>query len=170
MINIDADKFLGNTVGTWDVVIVDFPDPNAVELTKLYSKEFYLKLRARLSPEGLVVVQSTSPYHARETYLCINRTIEAAGFATTLYHDNVPSFGDWGWILACNNSSGQGKDLVQRINQIKFSVPTAYLDERVFHQALVFGKGRLVSKHNDVNTLMHPVLLHRYVDESWQID
>src|SRR5206468_8625237 len=44
VVNIDADKFLREVQEVYDVVIVDFPDPRSIELCKLYSKEFYLKL------------------------------------------------------------------------------------------------------------------------------
>ena len=46
------------------------------------------------------MVQSTSPYVARRSYWCVVATLEAAGFATTPYHVYVPSFGEWGFVLA----------------------------------------------------------------------
>ena len=97
---IDADRFIEEIAAVWDVIIVDFPDPNTVELVKLYSREFYFKLKKVLAEEGMIAMQSTSPYHAKESFLCILRTVESAGFRTIPYHDNVPSFGDWGWVLA----------------------------------------------------------------------
>jgi spermidine synthase len=74
-------------------VLIDFPDPSSVELAKLYSREFYRKLRRVLAPGAVLALQSTSPYHAREAFLCILRTLESAGFSALPYHDNVPSFG-----------------------------------------------------------------------------
>ncbi len=49
---------------------------------------------------GVAVVQSTSPGYARETFWTIATTIEEAGFRIAPYHAYVPSFGDWGFILA----------------------------------------------------------------------
>lgn len=170
VINLDADKFVGEISGKYNVIIVDFPDPEAVELTKLYSREFYLKLKRILAENGMFVVQSTSPYHAKESYLCIGRTIHAAGFESLPYHDNVPSFGDWGFWLCWKDQIVESK-VQSRIAQIdSFAVSTRYLTPEVFRRAMVFGKGWLSAKNTEVNTLMHPVLLQYYVNESWLIE
>ncbi|MBL4720143.1 MAG: polyamine aminopropyltransferase, partial [Alphaproteobacteria bacterium] len=85
----------------FDTIIVDLPDPNHPDLNKLYSTVFYAKLRSILAGDGVMAVQSTSPYHAKRTFLSIGRTIEAAGFGKVdQYHANVPSFGEWGWTIA----------------------------------------------------------------------
>ena len=166
IINIDADKFIRSIKGKWNVIIIDFPDPNSIELVKLYSKEFFLKLRHVLAENGMFVMQVTSPYHAKEAFLCIKRTMEAAGFNTLPYHDNVPSFGDWGWILGWKKHISS-KRVKRGIENMEFDVETRYLTPAVFRKALVFGKRRLESKHNDISTLMYPVLLYRYIDDSW---
>src|SRR5215471_5424546 len=77
-----------------------FPDPNNFALGKLYTTRFYKLLRARLAPGGAATVQSTSPLFARTSYWCVVRTMEAAGFAVRPYHVAVPSFGEWGFVLA----------------------------------------------------------------------
>ncbi|MCK4709667.1 MAG: spermidine synthase, partial [Gammaproteobacteria bacterium] len=65
--SLDADQFV-NTLHhqKWDAVIIDFPDPSSVELSKLYSKQFYRKLKRHLSENAFIAIQSTSPYHAKE--------------------------------------------------------------------------------------------------------
>ncbi len=51
-----------------------------------------------------MVVQSTSPYHAKNTFLSIGKTVQYAGFMhVEQYHHNVPSFGEWGWTIATKN-------------------------------------------------------------------
>ncbi|MCI5108434.1 MAG: polyamine aminopropyltransferase [Candidatus Pacebacteria bacterium] len=168
VINIDADLFLNSVKGLWDVVIIDFPDPSSVELTKLYSKQFYQKLRRLLAPGALVSIQATSPYHAKESYLCIRRTMEAARFSTLPYHQNVPSFGDWGWFLA---STEKDSSVIRvQAENVAFDVDTRYITKDVFLSSMVFGKGSLTSKHKKINSLMEPNLLAFYRDESWLID
>lgn len=167
LVNVDADKLLHKLSGRqWDVIIVDFPDPESIELAKLYSKEFYMKLKRVLKPHGMFVVQSTSPYHAKESYLCIGRTIQAAGFNVIPYHDNVPSFGDWGWWIGFNDNVSR-EEALEKMAKIKFEVETAYLTEEVFNKALVFGKGSLDAENKDINTLMFPKLLDLYTNNSW---
>lgn len=100
VVNDDAMVWLDEQPGTWDAIIVDFPDPNTFALGKLYTKLFYRRLLARLSPGGAVGVQATSPLFARRSYWCIVETMRAAGFSVLPYHITVPSFGVWGYALA----------------------------------------------------------------------
>ncbi len=88
----------------YDVIIVDLPDPSHPDLNKLYSARFYAKLKTLLLGDGAMVVQSTSPYHAKNTFLSIGKTVKYAGFMhVEQYHHNVPSFGEWGWTIATKN-------------------------------------------------------------------
>lgn len=84
----------------FDAIIVDVPDPATFSIGKLYSLAFFNELHKLLAPNGLVVVQSTSPWVARKTFWCVNNTLEQAGFVTAPYHVYVPSFGEWGYVLA----------------------------------------------------------------------
>jgi len=85
----------------YDVIIIDLPDPSHPDLNKLYSRNFYFRLHQMLVGDGVLVVQSTSPYHARKAFISIGKTISAAGFSNLeQYHQNVPSFGEWGWSIA----------------------------------------------------------------------
>lgn len=95
--------------------------------------------------------------------------MDAAGLTTLPYHDNVPSFGDWGWIMAWKDEI-QESAVRERIANMDIKVRTKYLTPEVFRSALVFGKGSLTSKYDDVNTLMYPTLLEKYTKESWKID
>lgn len=100
VVNDDAMKWLEAGTDLYDLVFVDFPDPNSFAVGKLYTKRFYTLLRRRLDPAGAFAVQSTSPLFARKSFWIIDRTIAASGFATRPYHVAVPSFGEWGFVLA----------------------------------------------------------------------
>ena len=45
-------------------------------------------------------MQTTSPLIARKSFWTVVTTIEAAGLTTAPYHAHVPSFGEWGFIVA----------------------------------------------------------------------
>jgi spermidine synthase len=100
VINQDAFVWLENQGAPFDAVIIDFPDPDNFSLGKLYTTLFYRRLRQRLSPEATVGIQCTSPLVARQSFWCIIRTLEAAGFVVRPYQAAVPSFGVWGFALA----------------------------------------------------------------------
>ena len=100
VVNEDAMVWLPKGTSLFDLVFVDFPDPNSFAVGKLYTARFYQMLKARLDPDGAIAVQSTSPLFARHSFWIVERTIAAAGYATRPYHAAVPSFGEWGWVLA----------------------------------------------------------------------
>jgi spermidine synthase len=84
----------------FDAAIVDFPDPSSFALGKLYSVPFYGILKKHVAENGLIVVQSTSPFFAPHAYWTIDATLREVGLHTWPYHAYVPSFGEWGFILA----------------------------------------------------------------------
>lgn len=100
VINADAFVWLDQNQEVYDFVIIDFPDPTNFSLGKLYTTAFYRLLKQHVARSGLVVVQSTSPLFARQSYWSIANTLKHSGFQTWPYHVYVPSFGEWGFILA----------------------------------------------------------------------
>lgn len=168
--NVDALRFLADAgEGAWDVVIIDFPDPDQVELAKLYSREFYRALSNSLSPEGVVAIQATSPFHAKEAFLCVGRTMQAGGLAVVPYHANVPSFGDWGWYIA--SASRDAPALRASLEGIQsFPVPVRHLTPDLVDASLAFGQGSLTARFTGINSVMEPVLLQYYVHEAWKVE
>src|SRR5438445_1886383 len=100
IINADAFPWLAENQDMFDFVVVDFPDPTNYSLGKLYTTVFYRALAKHLSRQAMLVVQSTSPLFARQSYWCIVETLKQAGLRTCPYHVYVPSFGEWGYVLA----------------------------------------------------------------------
>jgi spermidine synthase len=100
VINADAAIWLQNTTDMFDAAIVDFPDPSSFALGKLYSVPFYGMVKKHVAAKGLMVVQATSPFFAPHAYWTIDATLREVGMRTWPYHAYVPSFGEWGFILA----------------------------------------------------------------------
>jgi spermidine synthase len=100
VINEDAFPWLDRNQDMFDFAVVDFPDPTNYSLGKLYTTAFYRLLSRHISVNGFIVVQSTSPLFARQSYWCIVNTMKQAGLKTWPYHVYVPSFGEWGFVLA----------------------------------------------------------------------
>ncbi len=86
--------------GSFDAVVIDFPDPNNYGLGKLYTNHFYRLLTPLLAPGAAITIQSTSPLWSPRAYWCIVRTLEHEGFTVQPYHAYIPSFGEWGFVLA----------------------------------------------------------------------
>ena len=156
ILNEDAFKFLENSKEYFDVIIIDLPDPNNQSLARLYSKEFYKVVKQKLARNGIAVTQSTSPFFSPEAYWCIEKSLQAAGFKYTKpYHTYVPSFGDWGFILAGNNPINE--------KNIKITVPTKFLDDSSIESLFHIEKD--VKRNNiKASTLDKPEILNYYLN------
>ena len=102
IINADAFPWVDANRESFDFMVIDFPDPTNYSLGKLYTTTFYKAAARHLSAQGLMVVQSTSPMFARDSYWCIAETLKQAGLRIFPYHVYVPSFGEWGFVIAGN--------------------------------------------------------------------
>ena len=99
-INTDAYSWLEQTTETFDIIVIDFPDPTNFALGKLYTTSFYQRADQALAAAGYMVVQTTSPLIARKSFWTVVATLEAVGLTTTPLHVHVPSFGEWGFVIA----------------------------------------------------------------------
>jgi spermidine synthase len=100
IVNTDAFGWLQQDDTLFDVIVIDFPDPSSFALGKLYTTSFYHLVDKHLSAGGYAVVQTTSPLIARKSFWTVVATIEAVGLRATPYHAHVPSFGEWGFVIA----------------------------------------------------------------------
>ncbi|HWB81340.1 MAG TPA: polyamine aminopropyltransferase [Nannocystaceae bacterium] len=153
--NSDAMEWLvGHADRRFDVAIVDLPDPNNFSLGKLYTRAFYRLLATRLADDAPFVVQSTSPYLAPQAFWCIVRTLDAAGLHPLPYHVHVPSFGDWGYVLA-------GKHELAPPMRLQPEVPRRFLSDAMLPGLFVFPTDQQPPDVG-VNQLNDQLLVHYY--------
>lgn len=100
VVHADAFTWLEQSQEVFDVVVVDFPDPTNFSIGKLFTNAFYALLDKHLSSSGYAVIQTTSPLIARKSFWTVVGTIESTGLTATPYHAHVPSFGEWGFVIA----------------------------------------------------------------------
>jgi spermidine synthase len=140
------------------VIISDLPDPNNVSLARLYSREFYKLIASHLSRTGVFLTQATSPFFSNKAFWCINNTVKETGMNTYPYHVYIPSFGDWGFVMASRIRMDPGA--------IKIRVPTRYVEDRIIGNFFVFAKD-LIDKSPQSSTLDRPMVLSYYL-EGWK--
>jgi spermidine synthase len=155
--NADAFQWLKTNKEKFDFVVIDFPDPSNYAIGKLYTNTFYLLLHQTLTPGGLVVIQATSPFVAPKSYWCVINTLTSVGFKALPYHAHVPSFGDWGFVLATVRPG-----LALNNN---FLPSLRFLDGPTFKQMQVFPKDMPPQK-TEINKLNNQALVH-YFEEEW---
>lgn len=160
IINDDAYRFLEENEEDYDVIIVDLPDPNNESLNKLYTNVFYRLCQNSLTKDGILAVQSTSPYYATKAFWCIGKTLESEGFFVKPYHLQVPAFGDWGFHLASRKELGDNYDI---------TVETKYLSEDNVDALFSFGKDE-IAEDVEINSLSKPVLIEYYSEavRNWE--
>jgi len=159
VINQDAWKFVEHSSELYDVIIIDLPDPNNISLSRLYSQSFYRLLGSHLSRFGAIVTQATSPLFSRKAFWSIEETLSKAGFYTHPYHIYIPSFGEWGFVIASHEKLPL--DGIKPIKGLKF------IDSKVLNQMLFFDKD--ISKPQDIqsNKLSSHKLIY-YYNDGWK--
>ncbi len=156
----DAMTWLRTASERFDTVIVDMPDPDSPATAKLYSQEFYGLVARALAPGGRLAVQAGSPYFAPEAFWCIASTVESVGLAITPYHVDVPSFGDWGFVLAARGAAPVPSVDPAVAERLRF------LDGDVLAAATVFAKDRS-RRPSEISTLDRPKILE-YEAKGWR--
>lgn len=156
VINDDAFVWIRNHRGEqFDFITIDFPDPSNYSLGKLYTKTFYTELSKVLAPSGSMVIQSTSPFVARKSFWIINETLKRSGFLTQPYHCYVPSFGEWGFVLASKSEI-----------QAPYHFPSGlrFIDQATSQQMCVFPPD-MAATESVYNTLNNQVLVNTFEKE-----
>ncbi|WP_422734490.1 polyamine aminopropyltransferase [Micromonospora sp. WMMD558] len=160
VVHADAFGWLRTTAERFDAVVADLPDPDETATAKLYTVEFYALARNALAAGGRLVVQAGSPYFAPRSYWSIDASLRAAGFAVTPYHVDVPSFGDWGFLLAAPGATAPVLALPAGVPPLRF------LDPATLAAAAAFPPDR---RRVDVpaSTLLQPRVLE-YARAEWR--
>jgi len=152
----DAFSFINQPGILYDRVIIDMPDPHNEAINKLYSKEFYTMINRRMSADGILVTQSSSPFYTRRTFWCIEETLNYVFDNTMSYQVALPSFGIWGFNMARKDS-----DIPQNFT---FDVPTRAITADSMMAAMVFSKD-MMKIETPVNTIMEPKLYQLYIED-----
>lgn len=170
IVNKDGFTFLEETNDFYDLIIIDLPDPRNVELSRLYSKEFYELCNIKLTPNGGIITQAGSPYYTPYAYQCIKKTMDSANFTTLALHNQILTMGEWGWIAGIKRKISK-----EEINKslLKFNnakIATKWLNKESMHLITSFGKNFYEKNTIDsikVNQISNPVLYHYYNKGNW---
>jgi spermidine synthase len=160
--NLDAMQYVKDDARSYDVILMDLPDPSGLSIGKLYTTSFFTLAARRLTPRGILAVQSSSPFFAAKAYWCIVNTLgavavpgkgEGARLNVLPYHANVPSFGVWGFVLA----SAEKLDP----ERASLKVPTRYLNKELMPRLFAF-PADMARQQTEVNRLNSQVLVQYY--------
>lgn len=170
VLNEDAYSYLLGTDEYFDVMIIDFPDPKTIELGRLFSLEFYKMCYRHLRPNGVLITQSGSPYYATKAFLCIEKTLKAAGFETLPLHNQVLTLGEWGFTLGAKAIPSE--QLRPLLMKMEFEdVETRWLTNEAMGLITSFGKNlvEIDTAEIEINTIHNPVLPGYYRKGNWDL-
>ncbi|MEG3638483.1 polyamine aminopropyltransferase [Magnetococcus sp. PR-3] len=150
----DAMSFLQAKGALYDLIVADLPDPNNTETARLYSREFYRLVRGNLAPDGVFVTQATSPFHARQAFWTTRNTVADLFAQARAYHLLVPSFGDWGFVMASR----------AELKTHRFVLPVGlrHIRQEMLPGLFLFGADVADPGGLTISTLDRPVVLDRY--------
>jgi spermidine synthase len=96
----DAVEFVKNLENVYDVVLVDSTDPIGPG-EGLFSAEFYRNVHRALKPDGIVAVQSESPFGVKGETSVILKKMRSVFPLAQLYWGPIPCYphGTWSFIL-----------------------------------------------------------------------
>ncbi|MBE0479687.1 MAG: polyamine aminopropyltransferase [Dehalococcoidia bacterium] len=103
VLHVDAKKYLEDTREKFDVVVIDLTEPlEEGPSYLLYTQEFYQTLKDRLTPDGVVAVQSGSTSMViLHGFVAVANTLKTAFPVVAPYLAEVPAFGGtWGFTLS----------------------------------------------------------------------
>ncbi len=152
----DAFSFINQPGIAYDRVIVDMPDPHNEAINKLYSREFYTMIARRMSRDGVIVTQSSSPFFTRRVFWCIEETLAQVFDDTQSYHTALPSFGIWGFNMA--------RKTEQLPSEYSIEVPTRAITPATMQAALRFDKD-IAKVDTPINSIMEPKLYQLYIED-----
>lgn len=161
----DAFTFLEKAKINYDVILVDLPDPNNVDLNKLYTKEFYTLCYNHLDENGTFITQSGSPYYATKAFYCIDKTLKSSKFYTLPMHNQILTLGEWGWVM------GKKKPInVEALKNIDFEkMPLKWLNNDAISGLVSFGKPLVDTTGIQINTIFDPKLYLYYKEGNWNL-
>lgn len=100
----DAWEFLADAT-PYDAIVCDFTVPRSESDSRVFTHEWYTRIRSALAPGGVAALNAVSPEATPEAFWCVRKTVRSAGLNALPYRVCIPSFrsqgyGAWGFLLA----------------------------------------------------------------------
>lgn len=158
----DGKKYVEETSEKFDVIILDITDPvKGTPGVYLYTKEFYEKVRERLSAGGVAVTQATSLRYYERAFAVIYNTFTKVFPKARRYRVFVPSFySDWGFVLG---SVGRDpleipmEEVREKLSRLRLQ----FLDEEQYRYLFNLPKylANRLARYTEISTVSSPLEL-----------
>ncbi|GAB6065401.1 polyamine aminopropyltransferase [Aquifex pyrophilus] len=148
----DAFNFVFKTNEKFDLVVIDLIDPRTYSSARVYSLEFYKRLKRVLKRDGVFITQAGDVFFRRKVFCAILKTIREAGFYTMPLVVNIPSMGEWGFIV--------GSKEKKRFKALKIK-NLSYLSDNLARAIILTGSSVRCGEE-EINRILKPIVLEYY--------
>ena len=132
---------LQSASSSYDLIILDLPDPVNVEYDQYYTKEFFELCSSSLKAHGLFISHSSDLYSKNSSRHSILSNAEKARFNVTPYHAQIPTIGHWTWFIGTKDTT----DVRHKLRNVKSKTETKWWNQEAMDMMLSFGKSELLS-------------------------
>ena len=118
LIHTDGRLFVKTGSSAYDLIVVDVPDPTTAVLNRYYTEEFFTEAKARLNPDGVLVVGSVSTPDLRGSAIA-NRNATIYHTLARVFPDVLPVGERFVYLFASSDSAQLSADvptLMQRFS------------------------------------------------------
>jgi len=142
----NAREYLANSNESFDVIIIDLPEPiEEGPAYLLYTEEFYRIVQSKLTANGIISVQAGSAsWTELDNLSAVNNTLKSVFPIVCIYQADVPSFGGaWGFCQASSDLS----PLALSVAEIDDRISARGLDHLKFYDGLTHQAMFSLPKH-----------------------
>ncbi len=162
VINQDALNYIRSSgTGSYQLALADLVDPANDKIAKLYSLEFYEEINRVLDNEGVFVTQASSTFYTPRAFWSIYSTMNQNFETTVPLSINIPSFGEWGFVLA-----SKGKTSISNLFGAR-PLPDGvkYASRQQLIKSTELDKQLLSLKHDITSSLLRPQISRLYNED-----
>lgn len=145
----------------YHVILCDFTYPTTLEESKIYSLDWFNKVKSVLNYKGIIATNAVSPTHRTTAFWCLYQTLLHSELNAKPLHVAIPSFlehgyGEWGFFLG-SPLAIQSEELFD-LNITNYS---SFLDSPQILNAFIFDTNLTNLRHNiTIDSLQYPQLFY----------
>lgn len=120
VVTTDAFRWVKETSEQFDLIVVDFPAPKNLALSRLFSSEFYSEIKRLLKPSGFTAIQAGPSFSfddpnfmtISEVTSSVRRTVASVGLNASVY---VSTRDEDAFVLATRDPNFQMKPFADKV-------------------------------------------------------
>jgi spermidine synthase len=131
-------SFLRMNKESYDLIIMDLPDPKTLELRMFYKPQYIKMISQHLVDSGILVTQLGNTYENPEDCYEYPELLSNQGIGAVLYHAQIPTIGQWGWLIGSRSHSSLA--LRKSLFTVKQTLPSIWWNPEAMKMMLSMGK------------------------------